>query len=229
MPIPPTDESVGFLGTFFIETVQETLPEKQVEQVMISITNPQNLSGIADYASVVVQQKVVEAVESGIQVTVRLEAKQIEQEMVSQLLQGDVIAITGKAEEMDLQIAQYMTFEVIVRVEGEDVGNVTQLQEPITVEFVIPEEMKKEGRTFYMVRIHGDTTEILDVQEINGVFSFITDRFSTYTFGYKDEPVEVDAPSIHEQESPKESYPWAIAGIIVTAGIGMIQIRKKKQ
>lgn len=67
--------------------------------------------------------------------------------------------------------------------DGETLGYLTQLSEPLTFKVEIPKELKKANRKFYVLRLHdGKVTEI----PVNEDGTFTTDQFSSYMLAYKD-------------------------------------------
>ncbi len=107
---------------------------------------------------------------------------------------------TGLAEyrkEMpDLTLGMYVDISVFVRV-GEGGWNaVTHTKEPIEVVIGIPEELKGDGREFYIIRSHdGEYTLLPDTDDNPDTITVSTDMFSVYALVYKQaDRTEVSAP-----------------------------------
>ena len=104
------------------------------------------------------------------------------------------------------KIAQYLDIKVVLKTEEtkEELGTLNKLTEEVTLTFEIPNEWKKEGRKFNVVRVHEGKTDVLDVWENgDGTVSFKTDRFSTYALIYTDPVVEEEpAPTPDVPETP---------------------------
>lgn len=66
---------------------------------------------------------------------------------------------------------------------------VTELKTTIKITMSIPDSIKKEGRTYYVIRLHGNAVDILTcTPEDGGKISFESDKFSTYIVTFTDKP-----------------------------------------
>ena len=55
-----------------------------------------------------------------------------------------------------------------------------QLNKPITYTIALPSNLKAEGKTFYVIRLHdGKADKLATTLNSDGTLSFSTDRFST--------------------------------------------------
>ena len=127
-------------------------------------------------------------------------------------------------------IAQYLDIKVVLKTEesGEELGTLNKLSEEITLTFEIPDEWKKEGRTFHVIRVHEGKTDVLDVWENeDGTVSFKTDRFSTYALVYTDAEVEEDitpTPPVTPEVTPPSTGDNSMPGVyflVLLAGFAM--------
>ena len=93
-------------------------------------------------------------------------------------------------------LAQYLGLTVMLRVEDRDLGAIRQLDRPIQVSLAIPAEWEREGREFFVVRLHEGEAQVLPAARgEDGTLTFFTDRFSAYALGYRDPaPEEKPAP-----------------------------------
>ena len=80
-------------------------------------------------------------------------------------------------------------------IEGQKPVAITETSSKLRFKVVVPEELKKEGRTFYVLRYHDGKVEKLNIDE-DGYFS--TDKFSVYMLVYEDKKVD------SETENKKE-------------------------
>lgn len=71
---------------------------------------------------------------------------------------------------------------------------VTSLGKKIKITMSIPEGIKKDGRTYYAIRIHDGKATILECVEADGKISFESDKFSTYIISFT-EKEEEDKPT----------------------------------
>ena len=87
----------------------------------------------------------------------------------------------------NVNIAQYLDINVLVKADNQVIGEINQLNKEITFTVAIPEDLMKEGRTFYVIRVHDGKAEKLDTDENeDGTLTFKTDKFSTYALAYED-------------------------------------------
>lgn len=92
-------------------------------------------------------------------------------------------------------IAQYLDINILVKAEDQVIGEVNELNEEITFTVAIPEDLMKEGRTFYVIRVHDGKAETLDtVENEDGTLTFKTDKFSTYALAYEDAQESITTP-----------------------------------
>lgn len=135
-------------------------------------------------------KKVEEALEKEHDISVELVAEKKEADDVEK---EEADSIVAAASGKKAQIAQYLDLSVIITNDttDEELGNITELGQPITVVIAIPETLQKEGRTFFIIRYHGDQADILETTaNEDGTVSFATDKFSTYALAYTDESLE---------------------------------------
>ena len=127
------------------------------------------------------------------------------------------------------KVASYLDINILltaVRKDGEtiELGNLNRLDKPMTFTIVIPEDLKAEGRTYSVIRVHnGETTTLATTQNKDGSLSFTTDRFSTYALTYTDAKPEVEVPDT------AVTYNYLIGTGILTACAltGVVILRKR--
>ena len=131
-------------------------------------------------------------------------------------------------------IAQYLDIKVVLKTEetNEELGTLNKLSEEVTLTFEIPDNWKKEGRVFHVIRVHEGKTDVLDVWENgDGTVSFKTDRFSTYALIYTDAeevedqtpivPPTEDDPAVTPPGTGDTSMPGAYL-LVLFAGLAMV-------
>ena len=183
------------------EPSMEPIPEevttsvgKEVETVVDEIVKGTDTTVVDETTAT----KIKEAVEQG---------KDIETEIVAELVSEEKVDVTeAKAIEETVKslesttdttktvtnVAQFINIEILIKADGETLGNLTSLKEPIKLKIAIPENLKAESRKFFVVRIHDGKVEKLDsVMNEDGTLTFSTDKFSTYALAYED-TVEVE-------------------------------------
>lgn len=95
----------------------------------------------------------------------------------------------------NVNIAQYLDINILVKAEDEVIGEVNELDKEVTFTVAIPEDLMKEGRTFYVIRVHDGKAEKLDtVENEDGTLTFKTDKFSTYALAYEDAQESITTP-----------------------------------
>lgn len=98
-------------------------------------------------------------------------------------------AVKAEAAKLGYQTVEAFDITLAMTVDGKEVGTISETSSPLTFKVTIPENLKKEGRKFYILRNHDDKVETLDVDE-NGYFT--TDKFSTYMLVYEDIKQDAD-------------------------------------
>ena|GEM_PF-1120681 len=88
----------------------------------------------------------------------------------------------------DYVVGLYLDINLYKKIGSNDAVKVTETNGKVKISILIPENLRKSGRTFEIIRIHeGQTTVIPGTYDENThIFTFETDRFSTYAIAYKD-------------------------------------------
>lgn len=118
----------------------------------------------------------------------------------------------------------YLNVDLLKQINGEEVGKLTELNSPITLVFIIPEELRKENRVFGIVRIHdGEAKFFEDTDNDPDTITIVTDRFSTYIIVYKD----LDSPA-SGNPGTGTATPIAITGLACAVIIAAVAVKRKK-
>lgn len=106
----------------------------------------------------------------------------------------------------DMVISQYLDLRILIKSEnGEELGELLELPNAVTFTIVLPENLKKEGREYYIIRVHNDVVDKLTTTlNTDGTLSFTTDRFSTYALAYQDEVDDDDTDVVVVPETPSD-------------------------
>lgn len=178
----------------------------------------------------------------GKNVTVFLRVKDItstvaesEKNLVKQMLGANDVA------------GQYLDIRLFKQVEGEEPVQIFTLDGMLKISLPIPENLQKDGRKFFMVRIHDGKAEKIEGTVENGRLIFETDQFSTYTLAYVEEvkkPAETNsgtspqggAAASGEKEVPKtgDESLAALYGLMLCMSLaaaccaGLLTRRKRK-
>ena len=97
----------------------------------------------------------------------------------------------------DETLGMYLDVSLFKKVGSKEPTKLTTTTGEITIGFVVPTSLRKEGRSYKIMRLHGEETTLLDAEyeEETNVLTFQTDRFSTYAIVYTDTPSSNDGSS----------------------------------
>ncbi|MBO6215719.1 MAG: hypothetical protein J6N76_09380 [Lachnospiraceae bacterium] len=153
----------------------------------------------------------------------------------------------------DYTVGIYLDINLFKKVGSNDATKVTETNGKVKASIVIPESLRKSGRTFEIIRVHdGVATSIAGIYDENThIFTFETDRFSTYAIAYKDSdssgnnsytPVSSSSSdsgssgssNSTQVTSPKTGGPndirvWYLLLIASLGGLGFLGYSKKKK
>lgn len=129
-------------------------------------------------------------------------------------------------------VGEYIDIELLKRVGDRDWVNIHETKKAVRITVKIPEKLLGvAGRTFAMVRVHGDGAQFLDDLDDNPeTITFDTDEFSTYAILYKDKGGATPTPgSPQTGDSGKPELWFALAVIsLLCAGAVIVFGGKKK-
>ena len=112
-------------------------------------------------------------------------------------------AIYDEASRLGYTTVKAFDITLLMDIEGQKTVTITETSSKLRFKVVVPEELKKEGRTFYVLRYHDGKVEKLNIDE-DGYFS--TDKFSVYMLVYEDKKVDSETENKKEDvtEDKKE-------------------------
>ena len=167
------------------------------------------------------------------------------QDMSSSVSKTDKSLIQDKSG--DYTVGLYLDINLFKKVGSNDATKVTETKGKVKASIVIPESLRKSGRTFEIIRVHdGVATAIAGTYDENThVFTFETDKFSTYALAYKDPASSSDSGTTSDSSSsdssnstqstaPKTGDPndirvWYLLLIASLGGLGFLGYSKKKK
>jgi len=132
-------------------------------------------------------------------------------------------------------IANYfdVSINVIDKSTNTIIGNLTELNNKITLSIEIPDSLKaKEGyiRKYYILREHNGVIEVLDTKNENGTLTFETDKFSTYALAYTEMKEEKPKDEIENPATEdKLKYNVLLMSCSIVAIGGIIYLGKKEE
>ncbi|SCI36051.1 Kappa-carrageenase precursor [uncultured Clostridium sp.] len=147
----------------------------------------------------------------------------------------------------DYTVGLYLDINLFKKVGGNAATKVTETNGKVKASILIPESLWKSGRIFEIIRVHdGVATAIAGTYDENThVFTFETDKFSTYALAYKDPASSSDSGTTSDSSSsnssnstqstaPKTGDPndirvWYLLLIASLGGLGFLGYSKKKK
>ena len=147
----------------------------------------------------------------------------------------------------DYTVGLYLDINLFKKVGGNAATKVTETNGKVKASILIPESLWKSGRIFEIIRVHdGVATAIAGTYDENThVFTFETDKFSTYALAYKDPASSSNSGTTSNSSSsnssnstqstaPKTGDPndirvWYLLLIASLGGLGFLGYSKKKK
>lgn len=169
------------------------------------------------------------------------------QEMINMALTADEIAAgydvkvvikaaTPSQAEKDLikagmgsyQEGIYLDLSLYKTYNGQDTL-ITSTAGKIRYTITIPEQMRKEGRSFAIFRNHdGVITKLADLDDDPHTYTFETDAYSTYALGYQDTVSPAEQPGSVIPQTGDSGFAWVLVFFaIVAAGALTFLVRKR--
>lgn len=193
---PVEEVKVGVNDESVNETLKETTNEI-ISAVNDSIDNPK------DAATTAINEKTKEnlnkAIADGKSISTKVKVEEIKENTLDKETQEKVekeIEKLSTGNKTDAIVCQYLDLSVALLADGEEIGNVNELNKEVEFKIAIPKDLLKEGRKFYVVRVHNGEVEVLETTlNEDGTLSFKTNKFSTYAVVYEDAKEPAKDPS----------------------------------
>lgn len=127
------------------------------------------------------------------------EGKEVEFKPVvkNEVKESDKKALLAYADKNDTEVVNAFDIEIELVIDDKNEGLISETNEKLTFKVTIPENLKKDGRKFYVLRLHDGKIDKLPVNE-DGTFE--TDKFSSYMLVYED--VKVTTPESKPEVKP---------------------------
>ena len=157
--------------------------------VRVVCEEPKLTAGVADtvaVANAVLTKEQIQLVGSGDTIEIRVEVKDITQSVSGQDQEVIESAVTRLREEQEgMILGMYIDISMFVKVGEGEWNAVTRSDEPVEVVIGIPEELRSDGREYYIIRSHEGECDILtDMDDAPDTITISTDRFSSYAIAY---------------------------------------------
>ena len=142
----------------------------------------------------------------------------------------------------DYTVGLYLDINLFKKVGSNDATKVTETNGKVKASIVIPESLWKSGRTFEIIRVHDGVATAIEgtYDENTHVFTFETDKFSTYALAYKDSASSSDSGTTSNSSNSTQSTSpktgdsndvrvWYLLLIASLGGLGFLGLSKKKE
>ena len=160
---------------------------EEVSKLVDEIVDGKTVKGIDEELAA----KIKAAVEAGKEVKVEVSTKQVE----AKDIKDDVIKVEALLKDGN-KVVMYYDIDVLVQIDGETVGTVTELGDKIKLSVPVPTNLPEVAdgyvREFTVVRVHNGVAEKLDTTVVGDVITFLSADFSTYALTYEDVKVTVN-------------------------------------
>ena len=206
-----------------VEEVKDTKSEmtKAAEEEASKLLEAYMKDGTIKGATKELFDKIIAADEAGKDISLEVSIPAIDEKNVPS---EDVKKVAEKMPK-GAKIAAYYDINLLIKIEGEEVGKITELNNGITITVPIPTDLPKveDGytREYTIIRVHEGIAEELKATVKDGNVSFKTDKFSTYALGYKD---------VKNETNPKTGDSIIIMSTIfaiAVIGSGVVSTMKK--
>ncbi len=160
-----------------------------------------------------------EEIASGAEISLKFNANAVD---INSVAKDDMAIIQTAAKSKKIGIIMDLTIEKFIN--GQSTF-VTNLNKPVQITIIIPEELRANNRKFSIIRLHnGIAEELIDLDKDQNTVTFATDRFSTYSLVYEDVAVVDNTPKTGDNV-----LIWpCVAILFVVGGISAQLINKKK-
>lgn len=146
-------------------------------------------AGVKDTAAVanaVLSAEQIQLVNDGETIEIRVDVKDISEKVPENDKEVIENGLTRYQEEVPaLTLGRYVDISMFMKIGESDWDAITSTEEPIEVVIGIPEDMREDGREFYIIRAHeGEHTFMRDLDEEPDTITISTDMFSSYAIAY---------------------------------------------
>lgn len=118
----------------------------------------------------------------------------------NEVKESDKKALLAYADKNDTEVVNAFDIEIELLINDESKGLIPETSETLTFKVAIPENLKKDGRKFYVLRLHDGKIDKLPVNE-DGTFE--TDKFSSYMLVYEDKVTASETkPEVKPESKP---------------------------
>ncbi|MBQ9011854.1 MAG: hypothetical protein IJ093_04315 [Bacilli bacterium] len=156
--------------------------ENEISKVIENVLSGKEVKGINEETA----EAIKEAVERGDTITTEVETNLISESNID----SENKKLFDKTLNSDENIVGYFDIKFLLKVDGDEIGNVTELSKPVTITLDLPSDLKEVAkgytRNFYVLRIHNGKVDRLSATVKDNKIIFETDKFSNYAITYED-------------------------------------------
>ncbi|MBP5594317.1 MAG: Ig domain-containing protein, partial [Pseudobutyrivibrio sp.] len=136
----------------------------------------------------------------------------------------------------DFTVGIYLDINLFKKVGGNAATKITETNGTVNVSILIPESLWKAGRTFEIIRVHDGVPTVISgtYDENTNVFTFETDKFSTYALAYNDSAVAASSLNSTQSSAPRTGDNnhlgvWYLLLAVSLGGLGFLAYSKKRK
>lgn len=230
--MPSKDATVVAKFEIIPTDVDYVVPGNKTEENNVGSVETENVKEILDSslkANKELNKKVEEARKEGKDVKVTVSIEKIDDKDIKNEDKEKMLAVVSE----DGTVYQYLDISVLVSVDNSELGKITNLTDKMKFSIKITEDLVKEGRKFFILKLHDGKVEKIEAV-LNGTnLEFETDEFSTFALAYEDvkEEVKDDVSQDGEKdETPKTGAIYVSTFIwLAVAAIALVAIVKTKK
>jgi len=204
-------------------------------KVVEDVLNGEELDSIDEETALALK----DAVENGAKIDAEIVVNVIENKDVED---KDATLLVDALNKEDADLVMLLDIKINLLADGQPIGTLNSLGDEISFVIELPEGIDEVGKTFFMIRVHGDKTDVLPLTKLeDGKYVFSTDKFSTYALAYKevkeDKPVE-DTPAddvtpekdtTSKQEGVNTGDVTNVGSLLTMLGGSLVVLLKKRK
>ncbi len=183
------------VNTPSIDTTQSSneikvgINDKNADDILMDVAN-KIIEGAKNFTDEKIAAEVVKAAKDGKTITVVADIKEANTNDATVKTDAEKIKKELEKSQNTATVAMYLDLSLIIKADETSIGNITNLDKPVKFTVVVPENLVKEGRNFYILRVHNGVVEKIEPDQENNILTFSTDKFSTYAVIYEDKKVD---------------------------------------
>ena len=127
-------------------------------------------------------------------------------------------------------VGMYLDINLFKKVGGNAATKITETNGTVKASILIPESLWKAGRTFEIIRVHDGVPTVISgtYDENTHVFTFETDKFSTYALAYNDSANSTQSSAPRTGDNNHLGV-WYLLLAVSLGGLGYLGYTKKKR